>query len=614
MPPEPEKDPLQALNERIYRANANAEARVQGYVPQEQPKAYGWTPPPAPPPAPPKRGMPWTVKFLIAAGAFFLLAGGVAAFFLLHGTRAISSDRVQVQVAGPTTIASGDTVTLVFTVHNGNPAAMNSTMLFAQMPDGTRRADDDTQSYDQYTDTLGTVNAGADATRSVQVKLFGAQNQALSIPVRVEYRTEGSNALFVSNATYTVTVSTSPVSVQVSTLTQSASGQPLTLDVAVRSNATSPLTNVALMAQPYPSGFVFTSATPAPVSGSYFLVGDLAPGEEKHVKLVGTLTGQEGDQRVFRFTVGTANPDGTNTLGVPYAEGDAVVTLTHPFLNVALSVGQSNVDPVIASPGQLLNAMLTWQNTLSGPLTNARIQVKVSGNALATGSIQGGSGFYSSTDSTVLFSAQTNPSLASLQSGDSGVGSFSFAVKPAAQLAGVPNPTITLSISVAGTQSGGGSAQTLTSTLTRTIKVGSEVSLTGALSHTGGMITNTGPVPPVAGTKTTYTVKWTAKNALNSVGGAKVSATLPDYVTFTGVLDPANSAITYNDATRTVTWNVGDLGSGATSAAGFQVSVLPSASQNGTSPIVVNAATFTGTDRFTSQQVSAQADPLTISL
>jgi len=614
MPPEDQKkDPLEALNERIYRANTNADARVREYEPKEQTKAYGWTPPPPPPP--PKKRMPWTLKFLIGAGVFFLIAGGIAAFFIWHGTRAISSDRVQVTLTAPPSIASGDTVTFVVTVHNGNPAGINNATLFVQLPDGTRRADNDSQTMGQYTDTLGSIPAGGDATRTFQAKLFGAQNNTLTVPARVEYHTEGSNALFVSNGTLALTVTTSPVSVQVSSVQQSASGQPLTVNVTVRSNASTPLSGVALMAA-YPSGFTFSSANPAPAMGSYFLVGDIAPGEQKTVQVTGTLLGQEGDQRVFRFTAGTANPDGTSSLGVTYAEGDGVVTVTHPFLNVGLSVGQSNESTITTMPGQLLNAMLTWQNTLSDTLSNARIQVKLSGNALAAGSIQNGSGFYSSTDSSVTFSSQTNPSLAALAPGDSGVGSFSFAVKPAAQLAGVSNPTVTLTVSVSGTNngSGNGTPQTLTSTLTRTIKVGTQVALSSTLARTGGAITNTGPVPPVAGTETTYTVQWSAKNALNSVGGAKVSAVLPDYVKFTGKLDPANSGITYNDATHTVTWTVGDLGSGATNAASFQVSILPSSSQNGTSPVVVGTASFTGTDRFTMGQVTAQANPLTISL
>ena len=611
--PENRKDPLEALNERIYRANANAEARVRGYAPQAQPQAYGWTAPP--PPQPPKKRMPWTLKFLIATGAFFVIAGGVAVFFLWHGTRAVSSANVQVTLTAPPSIASGDTVTFVVTVHNGNPAAIDNTNLIVQLPDGTRDAADDSKDYPQYTDTLGSIPAGGDATRTFQAKLFGAQDQSLAVSARVEYNTQGSNALFTSNGQQTLMVSTSPVSVQVMNVQQSASGQPLTLNVTVRSNASTPLSNVAVTAA-YPSGFTFTSANPAPSMGSYFVIGDIAPGEEKTLQLTGTLVGQEGDQRVFRFTAGTANPDGTSSLGVSYAEGDGLVTVTHPFLNVALAVAQDNDDPVLANPGDSLNTSVTWQNTLNDTLSNASIQVKISGNALAAGSIQGGTGFYSSTDGTVTFSSQTNPALAMLAPGDTGAGAFSFGVKPTAQLVGVQDPTITLTVSVAGTDngSGNGTPQTLTSTLTRTIKVGTQVALTSELDRTGGMITNPGPVPPVPGTKTTYTVKWTAKNPLNSVGGAKVTATLPSYVTFTGTLDPANSGITYNDATRTVTWDVGDLNPGATSAAAFQVAVLPSASQSGTSPIVVSAASFAGTDRFTQQAVSAEAQPLTISL
>ncbi|MDB5245508.1 MAG: hypothetical protein JWN90_613 [Parcubacteria group bacterium] len=614
MPPE-QKSALEALNERLYRPTPTAAAGVPEYSNQAQTEQYGWTPPPPPPP--PKPHMSWTLRFLIGTGIFFVLAGAVAAALVIYGGRTISSDHVVITITTPSpTIASGDTVPIVITVHNGNPTAMNDANVYVTLPPGTRSGTDANAELSQYADTIGTVSAGGDSTRTVQAKLFGTEHQVLQIPVRVEYHVTGSSALYVANKQYEVTVSTSPISVQVQTLSESASGQPLTLSVIVRSNATTPLNDLSVVAE-FPFGFSLASATPKPAQGSYFVLGALAPGEEKVIKITGVLTGESADQRVFRFTAGSANPDGTSTLGVTYSNGSATVSLTKPFLATSLSLNGQAADATTAIPGAPFSALLSWQNSLTVPLTDASIQVALSGNALDTSAIKGGTGFYRSSDKTVIFSKDTNGSLATLQAGDSGVGSFSFAVKSESQLAGVTNPSLTLTVSATGKYSQQGNApQSLTSTLTRTIKINTNVALTSTLSRTGGTVANTGPVPPKAGTETTYTVQLSARNSLNSVGGAKMTAVLPAYVRFVApqTVAGASNPITYDDSSRTVIWNVGDVNPKATATASFQIAFLPSTSQNGTSPIVLGAQTFTGTDRFTQSQVTSTGPALTSEL
>ncbi|MDB4991877.1 MAG: hypothetical protein JWL75_122 [Parcubacteria group bacterium] len=608
MPPE-KRSPLESLEDRLYRNQTPQEVSVPAYSNQETPEAYGWTPPPPPPPVLIKKRMPWTVKFLIGTGVFLVLAGGAAAFLVFHGTRSFSSDQVVIQAQSNTAIASGDTVSIVITVHNGNPTAMNNATLLASLPPGTRAGDGTDAPLTQYTDVLGTVPPGGDVTRTIQAKLFGTEGQSLTIPIKVSYSADGSNASFESKKDYSITVSTSPISVQVQTLSQTPSGQPLTLTVVVRSNASADVQNVALSAV-YPAGFSLSKTDPAASGTNFFNLGTLVPGDQKIIKITGTLTGQSTDLRVFRFTAGSANPDGTSSLGNSFAEGDATIAITNPFLNVGLSLNRESADSVLASPGDVIGAMLTWQNTLAGTLANASIKVALSGNALDTKTISGGTGFYRSSDGSVIFDSSNNTSLASLSSGDTGAGSFTFGIKSPAALNGIKNPIVTLTVSVTGQQaSQGGAAQTLSSTLTRTVKIGSAVTISSVLSHTNA--TASGPVPPVAGKETLYTVTLSAKNTLNSVGAAKETFQLPSYVRYTGVAD---AGVLYNPDTRTVTWTIGDLVPGGNSTGHFQIGFTPSTSQTGGVPVLVQDQSFTGVDRFTGQQVYSSAAALTTQL
>lgn len=597
--------PLDSLRARLYApkpvTTVTPESLPEGHAQQ----ATAWAPPPPPVIKPAKKKLPFAVLFLIGAVAFFVLAGIAAALLFFFGGRSISTDHVSIDIQAPTTIASGDTVPLLISIQNDNPAPMTGASITVDFPDGTRSADNVDQPFDSYTDSLGDIAPGEHAERTVRAVFFGAENQSITIPVRLEYHTPGSNATSLKKKDYVMTITTSPVSVNVSSVGEVASGQSVTVQVRVRSNAATQLQNIGLFGE-YPPGFLLTNSNPAPTNGTYFLIGTLKPGEERLVTFNGTLSGVSGDQRVFRFTTGTAKDDGTPQLGTSYMSNQTAVTIAKPLLGVTVSLNRENADTVTVPEGQTVPASITWMNSMTSPVSNAQVTVKFSGNAFDPSRVTAQGGFYRSSDSTIVFTKDTNPGLALLQPNDSGTGAFSFTPKTE-----VRNPTVNLTITVSGTRAGSGAATPVSSTITRTVSVGTQLALSSKITHMNSPIPNTGPWPPVADQETTYTIQLNAKNSLNSVGGAVATMVLPSYVRYTGKTSSGDTAITYDESTRTVTWSIGDIVPGTPETAAFQVALLPSVSQKGTSPIVLPPQKLTGTDRFTRMQVSATADALT---
>ena len=92
------------------------------------------------------------------------------------------------------------------------------------------------------------------------------------------------------------------------------------------------------------------------------------------------------------------------------------------------------------------------------------------------------------------------------------------------------------------------------------------------------------------------------------MANAAVTAVLPPYVDF--VSGPGG--VTYDQASRTVTWSIGDLAAGVgytkpAATASFTVVLHPSLSQVNETPALTGAAQLSGTDRFAQVQVSATA-------
>ena len=543
--------------------------------------------------------------FFIATFIFFLIALAAAGYLFYFGGNSVSIDKVVIAIQGPTTISGGDTIPLSLTITNKNPVAIENATIEIDFPDGTRKADNVLSAYPRYIENLGTLASGAVVTRSVKAVVFGAAGQALLLPVSFSYSTAGSNASFVKNSSYTLAVSSTPLSVSVDTLTETVAGKPLTLTLTVRSNASVPLNNVVL-AGTFPFGFSMVSSS-VPSNNSNFFIGTMAPSTSKTVTLVGTLLGQNNEQRVFHFTVGTAKSASDQTLAVPYMTQDASVIITAPFIDTTLALNGDTSANVVVTPGSRQSVTFSYANTLPTSITNASVAITLSGSAVDYDSIQTTNGFYRSSDRTIVFSQDTDPSLATLAPGASGIGAFTFSTKAV----GVLSPTITFTISVSGTRVGQTNVpEQVQASLVKTAKVVTVIAFSASSLHSSGTLNNSGPIPPHANQSTTYTIVLNVRNEGSAVAGGVVSTTLPGYVSYTGLTN-GSGLFSYNEVSHTVSWNTGDLAQGTSAQGVFQVSFTPSTSQKGTAPQLTGTASFSGYDRFAGVQVSATADPVT---
>ena len=607
MPPTPDDDRsfLERARERLYDPQPIETGRFAGQAPGTRHLPHAWGDEPSVTGRIGARHVRLAGIFFMGAVLFFLVALGVAAFSFFAGGNTVSTDKIDIALQGPTTIAGGDTMPLSIAVTNTNPVAIQDATIEIDFPDGTRSADNVLQAYPRYTENLGTIGSGETVLRSVKAVLFGAAGSSLVLPVQVSYGTPGSNAVFVKKTTYTVSVSSTPLSVSVDTLAETVSGKPLTVSLTVRSNAAIPIDNVVLSAV-LPFGFAYASSS-LPMADSSFLLGTLAPGASKSVTITGILSGQDKEQRVFHFTVGTAHGPGDTALAVSYLSQDATVSIAAPFLATSLSLNGNPFTNATLLPGMTQNVTVSYANTLATNVTNATVSVQITGNAVDYGSIRTTTGFYRSADHTIVFSPDTDASLSSLAPGATGIGTFSFSTIAGGQI----SPAVSFVVSVAGTRIGQTNVpETVSNTATYTAKVQSALAFAAAALHASGPLANSGPIPPQTNKTTSYTVSWTVQNGGNAVAGGTVTAVLPSYVTYTGATAGAGS-FAYDDASRTVTWSVGDLAQNGRAAGSFQVALTPSTSQKGSAPALTGPASFTGHDRFAGVDITAAADPVT---
>ena len=561
--------------------------------------------------------------FLGIAALFFV---GAVAFFIYFfsfgaGSSGGSASNIDIVITGPGSIAGGEVTELQIAITNKNSVPLSTATLTVNYPAGTRSPSDFTTPQLTYPIDLGTIAPGETKEGTVKAVLSGTDGQRSDVKAELDYRLGGSSAIFTATRDYGFTFSSSPLSIVVSGASQAISGQPLTMTVTVASNATKPINDVLLNAT-FPFGFQMTSSVPNAIAPGLWRIGTLNPGQKQSVLVSGVLSGNTGDARVFNFTTGTRTSSASTTIDVPLGSSPFNIAISQSFMSLSILVNNSSTSPAVITPGQRVTVAINYQNNLSTVITNAVVVAKLSGFQIDGSSVMSTDGFYRSTDNTVLWNnTTTNGDLGSLAPGASGQLLFTFTAPSSDVLKNTANPTIGISINAAGNRvDESGVPQNLESAVTDKIAIASNVSLSANGLYYASPYGSVGPLPPLAGTETTYAMVLTLTNTTNQIDNAIVTATLPPYVRSTGKQSPSSENLKFNMDTGTVTWNVGTVAAGAGTngtqprQVAFEVGFTPSTSQIGQIPVLLQNIKLLGTDDSTGEPVKLTAQNVTTNL
>jgi hypothetical protein len=608
-------------------------------------------------------------KFFIFSIIIFVLAMGYALYTFFAGSNDVSNDNIEISVLGDAFAAGGEQLPLQIEIVNKNSSPLELADLVVEYPKGSpvdNNNDAQPSSSDQNsptssslnvvtspsigstpsvgnsssagvsildnsasvptspaTDTLrtsiGTIPAGGTEDENVKIVLFGEQGSVQPLTISLEYRVENSNAIFVKEIPYQVTISSTPINLSIDAPVEANPNQEITLNVKAILNSTNPTPDMLLRAD-YPIGFEFESATPAPSFGNnVWALGDLPPGAEKDIAITGKMVDvADGEQKNFHIFSGSESDSDKSVIGTVFNSLGYMMTIKKASVEANLYINGVYQEEYATDSKTTVSGEIRWTNNLDTQLDDLSIVAKISGNAFDPKSVSAANGFYNSSDSTITWDKNTEGDFAQVAPGASGA--VDFSVSPSALFSDstgmLSEPLINIDVSIKGDNAIEGNAvQELDNSESKVIKIISDVGLAAKALYYSGPFTNSGPIPPKVGGPTTYTIVWTLSNTSNNISNAQVKATLPAWMSFVGPISPPEEDLTYDPATEQITWNVGGIptGTGITAAdreVAFQVSLDPSLSQVGTSPILINDAVLTGHDDFANVDITVNKDAL----
>lgn len=548
----------------------------------------------------PQYNKPRRYRKIVLLTSISLLAIGVtlAAAFVFLGGKRISADNINFNIEGPNTVGSSETLSFQVAITNQNTVAIENATLVLRYPEGTRTVTDPIKNVYEDRVAIGTLQPGEAKNVPIQVAVFGKENDIKEIKATFEYQVVDSDGMFFKEAEpLKFQIISSPITLLVSSIGKVAAGQPVEVTLTVKSNTNKELKDVLISAT-YPNGFAYGQSDPKPIyNQNVWKIDSLKPEQSTKIKLKGTISGLTEEKFGINFSAGLADTENQYLVGSTLAEARTEFVIETPFLAVDISIAGDSDGSVVLPANKAASVDIIVKNTLNEAVYDAVVEVVPKGNAFSAESVNSNQGFYDSNKNVIRWESANTPSLSQIPPGETR--KLTFSLQPIKNLG---TAALDVTVNVYARRVGETSAQEqLIGTVSATARYASEATLTAKATHM------TGPVPPKVGQTTKYLLTLVAEAGGNNMTNTVITTSLPSHVNW---LDEYSGpgTVDYNPISKELAWRAGDVNTGMKRELSIAVSVVPSLSQVGSVPLLLNQQRLTATDRFTNTAVSVESD------
>ncbi len=557
------------------------------------------------------------VKWVVSG--FFLLALGAAGFYYWGSDFTEppkkESSSIDLTIDAPENVKSGEEFSFEVRYSNVDRVKLQDLVLTLRYPEGfTFIAVDVPSSGKQNVWDLGTLDQGVAGSVKITGVIIGEINNAKKISATLTYVPDNFRSQFETTATADVVINDSLIALDIVAPVSVAANQSFATTVTYTNTSAKPLANIKIEAE-LPLDYVLESAKPE-ANQQAWVVSQLDAGKEATIIVNGSLNTDVGENRQLIFTLSMQDEDGQYRKQVT-AQALILVVDTQLQLTLDTVIPQDH----IALLGDKIEYKVSYENTSDTRVTDVVLEVVfdnsedvlVAKNQEVDGEVTGSDGVVK-----VTFDKKVNDDLSELLPGDKGSTTFTLATEKT-----VPSDFDHTDVSLSATATV--TSLTLDSGVAVTgkhyesspvvVKFSSVVDLLQEARYydAESLAVGTGPLPPVAGQRTTYRIYWYMTTTTSAVNTATVSAILPDSVFWVGTTSAnAGDTVTFDVDTRTVNWTIKNIPAHSGTAnvgldASFDVAVTPLVNDVGKVLTLVNKATLEGVDAFTNKSLEDSA-------
>ena len=553
----------------------------------------------------------WVALSVLAA--LVLLAGAITTFVIMR-KNAFQEDRVKILFDGPKEAESMENVNYTISVRNENRAKLSNVELVFNYSDNFLPSETGNEG-------LRILSSGSS---SIKVGEIGARQEKKIVLEGVFYAPEDAPVYIKAKALYSpgnytskyelenqigINIKSSPVFVDLTAPVSATDGDTLSYVIDYKNLDLKPMENAQVRAI-YPNGFEFISAEPKPSEGNNsWHLGTFSPGGTGKIIIQGRITGAKGESKTVQALIGKIGSDGNI---IAYNKHEKVTTITQSPLSI--SQAAVNIEDGILDPGEEIRYVVRYKNSGESLLRNVVINVEIESRVLDVSKMLIAKGHFDNKTGMITWKSSEIPELANMPIGFEGEVGFSVPVLERIPIAneGDRNYTVHTVAKIDSTDilDPEGKNKVITSNALD-LKVNTKALLSVNWYRQDPNIENFGPMPMVIGSETSFVMRWDLVNVSNDISGAKVVASLPSGVKWTGRIYPTGEKISYDIRTNQVVWEIGDVPAGkgilnSKKSVAFQISVVPQPNQVDQEIRLISSSKLTAKDNFTGSEIAVE--------
>jgi hypothetical protein len=552
----------------------------------------------------PKRS--YRLKIILASLGLLVLAVLVSSLYMIFGGNSISGDNISVSMSAPFAVAGGEVVPIQLSVTNQNSVAIESATLIINYPPGSKSAEENPRDLYEERVPIEKIDPGQVLNIPVKAVLFGEENEEKEIKATVEYRVINSNGTFFKEANpVIIKINSSPLVVRVEAVDKISSGQEMDIVLTVQSNSTSPLNDILVVAS-FPDSFSPIKSEPSAVSAqNVWMIDEVLPDKTYTIRIKGLVTGLTSESPEMQFKAGNPKADNPNELGSVLTQTRKSYTIEEPFIGVKVNInGDTDGEAVLSAKDDTTVAVVVT-NTLSEAVYDMRVEILPNGNMVRSNNISVGNGFFDSNSKKINWEIAGMSSLEKVLPGETR--EFEFSLEPDEKQA---TGAFDVSVKVFAKRIGEANAsEEMIGTTVAKAKYTSTMDLDSEVAHKSSPFDDRGPVPPVAGKNTEYTLTLQISAGVNDLTKAVLTTSLPQYVTWLNKTE-GGGKIEFNPVSKQLVWEAGDISANQSKQLQMQVSLLPSVTHIGRTLTLIEGQDLRAVDRFTNETLQIKSERL----
>ncbi|MGC9031486.1 MAG: hypothetical protein ACP5H7_01890 [Minisyncoccia bacterium] len=522
----------------------------------------------------------------------FLLILLVGFIFLYFEKVQFSKEVLKLEILAPDTISAGQNIEYTVRYKNNGNTTLEKPELVFEFPQNSISK----ESQKRIIKTLPDIYPGQENSFTFKGILFGKEGDNLVAKAYLSFQPKNLKARYEVNTSFNTKIQFVPITFEFDLPLKSESNTEINFSLNYFSNSEADLENLAIQID-YPSGFQFIKAKPQGIEQNQWQIPLLKKLNGGRIMISGIISGQEKSQQIFRAKLGIILDN--NFIVLKETSQSLEIAQSPVFISYLIN-GIADYKP---QAGELLHYEIFFKNLSQKPVEKKFLLVTLQGDLFDLDTVLVPKGSFAKGDNTILWDWKDVPSLRFLDALEEGKADFWVKLKGIDAIGtNSGTPLLTLKISFGDIQK------------TFQNSVNSYINFSQKVLRQQDIFDNEGPVPPQIGSSTQYTVLWQIKSGWNGIKNARIKTTLPEYIQLTGKIFPEDAKFTFDQNSREIIWNIGDISpwvgseSSTPLTLAFQIEFTPQESQVGKVVNLLNESEFSGIDAVTGEIIKEKAE------